>query len=181
MLIGLAALAVGLATYYYFAGPAALPLLLVPHLLPQSLTLQTLAVGPVLLPVQASGFGVSLTHDIAGPFAQPLAAGLFIGLLAGALAGWVAVASTLRRGPFVAAMVPVIFLLMSLNLDLVGVFSVEKQYFLVLALALVADSPSGCTLMVSGCRWRGGQRCAQPSWPGWGPYWWHAANSHPPT
>ena len=143
MLIGLAALAVGLATYYYFAGPAALPLLLVPHLLPQSLTLQTLAVGPVLLPVQASGFGVSLTHDIAGPFAQPLAAGLFIGLLAGALAGWVAVASTLRRGPFVAAMVPVIFLLMSLNLDLVGVFSVEKQYFLVLALALVGGLAFG--------------------------------------
>ncbi len=134
----------GLAAYYYFVGPSgALPLLLVPHLLPQPLTLQTLAVGPVALPVQASGFGVSLTHDLAGPLAQPLAAGLFAGLLAGALAGWVAVASTLRRGPFVAAMVPVIFLLMSLNLDLVGVFSVEKQYFLTLALALVGGLAFG--------------------------------------
>ncbi len=138
MLAGLALLAVGLAAYYYFTGEAAaLPLLLVPHLLPLPLTLQTLAVGPVALPVQASGFGVSLTHDLAGPFAQPLAAGLFVGLLAGALAGWVAVASTLRRGAFVAAMVPVIFFLMSLNLDLVGVFSVEKQYFLTLTLVLV--------------------------------------------
>ncbi|WP_380266759.1 tetratricopeptide repeat protein [Hymenobacter caeli] len=144
MLAFLAALAVGLAAYYYFTGAAAaLPLLLVPHLLPQPLTLQTLAVGPVALPVQASGFGVSLTHDLAGPFAQPEAAGLFAGLLAVALAGWVAVASTLRRAAFVAAMVPVIFLLMSLNLDLVGVFSVGKQYFLGLALVLVGGLAFG--------------------------------------
>jgi len=143
-LAGPAALAVGLAAYYYFTGAAAtLPLRLVPHLLPLSLTLQTLAVGPVALPVQASGFAVSLTHDVAGPLAQPLAAAWFVGLLAVALAGWVAVASTLRRAAFVAGMVPVIFLLMSLNLDLVGVFAVEKQYFLALALALVGGLAFG--------------------------------------
>ncbi|MGI4884455.1 MAG: hypothetical protein ACRYFR_05790 [Janthinobacterium lividum] len=143
-LAGLAALAVGLAVYYYFTGPAAtLPLLLVPHLLAQPLTLQTLAVGPLALPVQASGFVVSLTHDLAGPFAQPAAATWLVALLAGALAGWVAVATTLRRTAFVAALAPVIFLLMSLNLDLVGVFSVEKQYFLALSLALVGGLAFG--------------------------------------
>ncbi len=134
----------GLAVYYYFTGAAAtLPLLLVPHLLAQPLTLQTLAVGPLALPVQASGFVVSLTHDLAGPFAQPAAATWLVALLAGALAGWVAVATTLRRTAFVAALVPVIFLLMSLNLDLVGVFSVEKQYFLALSLALVGGLAFG--------------------------------------
>jgi len=135
---------VGLAAYFYVTGPAAtLPLLLVPHLLPLPLTLQTLAVGPVALPVQASGFAVSLTHDVAGPFAQPSAAAWFVGLLAVALAGWVAVVSTLRRMAFVAGMVPVIFLLMSLNLDLVGVFSVEKQHFLALTLILVGGLAFG--------------------------------------
>ncbi|AWM33237.1 hypothetical protein [Hymenobacter nivis] len=143
-LAGLAALAVGLAVYYYFTGPAAtLPLVLVPHLLAQPLTLQTLAVGPLALPVQASGFVVSLTHDLAGPFVQPAAATWLVALLAGALAGWVAVATTLRRTAFVAALVPVIFLLMSLNLDLVGVFSMEKQYFLALSLALVGGLAFG--------------------------------------
>lgn len=128
----------GLAIYYYFAGPAAtLPLLLVPHLLAQPLTLETLTLGPLALPVQANGFVVSLTHDLAGPFAQPAAATWLVALLAVALAGWVAVATMLRRTAFVAALVPVIFLLMSLNLDLVGVFSIEKQYFLALSLALM--------------------------------------------
>jgi hypothetical protein len=140
----LATLAVGLAGYYYFMGDdATLPLRLVPHLQAVPLTLEQVAVGSASLPVPVSGFIVSLTHDLGGPFTQPLAAGLFLLLLAGALAGWVAVVSTLERTPFVVGMVPVIFLLMSLNLDLLGVFPADERYFLYLALLLIGGTAFG--------------------------------------
>ncbi|WP_201983104.1 tetratricopeptide repeat protein [Hymenobacter rubidus] len=137
-LLLLAALAVGLAGFYYFTGEAStLPLREVPHLKAIPLTLDSVAAGPVQLPVQASGFIVTLTHDVAGPFTQPLAAGLFLGLLAVVLAGWVAVASTLDRLPFVAGMIPVIFFLLSLNTEALGVFQTNERYFLYLMLALI--------------------------------------------
>lgn len=140
----LAALAVGLAVFYYFTGSTAtLPLTVVPHLEDVPLTVEQVALGAVSLPVQVSGFVVSLTHDVAGPFTQPLAASLFLLLLAFALAGWLAVASTLPRAGFVAGMVPVIFLLMSLNLDAVGVFEAGQRYFLYLALAVLVGGAFG--------------------------------------
>ena len=127
----LAALAVGLAAYYYFAGEgAALPLRLVPHLAPAPLTLDTVAVGAAQLPVPVNGFMVSLTHELGGPLMQPQAAGLFLLLLALGLAGWLAVVSSLSRYPFVVGMVPVIFLLMSLNTETLGVFGANERYFL---------------------------------------------------
>ena len=98
MLAVLAALAVGLAVFYYFTGEAStLPLREVPHLQAIPLALDSVAVGAARLPVQASGFVVSLTHDVAGPFTQPLAAGLFLALLAVVLVGWVAVLSDSSR------------------------------------------------------------------------------------
>ncbi|MDB5234000.1 MAG: hypothetical protein JWR44_993 [Hymenobacter sp.] len=134
----LAALAVGMAAFYYFTGEGStLPIRLVSHLQAIPLTLEQVAAGPVRLPVQVSGFIVSLTHDVAGPFTQPAAAGIFLGLLAVVLVGWVAVASTLARTSFVAAMVPVIFLLMSLNTESLGIFNTDERYFLYLMLALV--------------------------------------------
>jgi hypothetical protein len=58
----LAVLAVGLAGFYYFTGEAStLPLRVVPHLEAQPLTLDSVAVGARFLPVQVSGFVVSLT------------------------------------------------------------------------------------------------------------------------
>ena len=90
-LVWLAALAMGLASYYYFTGETStLPLRTVPHLRPLVLTLDSVAAGPVYLPVQASGFITTLTHDVAGPYTQPVAAALFLLLLVGALVGWVA-------------------------------------------------------------------------------------------
>ncbi len=140
----LATLAVGLAVFYYFTGEAStLPLRVVPHLQAIPLTLDSVAVGRAHVPVQASGFIVSLTHDVAGPFTQPVAAGIFLVLLAVVLAGWVAVASTLARTAFVVAMVPVIFLLMSLNTESLGVFNTDARYFLYLMLALVGGGGFG--------------------------------------
>ena len=137
-LVGLAALAVGLAVYFYFTGAAAtMPLRTVPHLQPVALVLDSVAAGPVRLPVQANGFITTLTHDVAGPFTQPGAAAWFLGLLALALAGWVAVVSTLERWPFVVGMVPVIFLLISLNTESLGLFGSSERYFLYLMLGLV--------------------------------------------
>ena len=140
----LAALAVGLALFYYFTGEASsLPVQVVPHLQAIPLTLDSVAAGPVRLPVQASGFIVSLTHDVAGPFTQPLAAALFLGLLAVVLVGWVAVVSTLARTPFVVGMVPVIFLLLSLNTESLGIFNTGERYFLYLMLGLVGGGAFG--------------------------------------
>ena len=137
----LAALAVGLAVFYYFTGEgSALPLRLVTHLQALALTLGEVAAGPVRLPVQASGFVVTFTHDVAGPFTQPMAASGFLGLLAVLLAGWVAVASTLRRTAFVAGMVPVIFLLLSLNTESLGIFNTNERYFLYLMLGLIGGA-----------------------------------------
>ncbi|RZL03666.1 MAG: hypothetical protein EOO62_21445, partial [Hymenobacter sp.] len=127
----LALLALAGAVYYYFAGESAvLPVQLVPHLAPVPLTLDSVAVGPVRLPLPVSGFITTLTHDVGGPYTQPLAAMLWLSTLALALAGWLAVVSMLRRPAFLAGMVPVIFLLLALNADALGVFSGSKQYFL---------------------------------------------------
>jgi hypothetical protein len=137
----LAALAVGLAMYYYFTGEAAtLPLVLVPHLAPVPLTLDSVAAGPAYLPVPANGYLTTLTHDFAGPYTQPVAAALWLGLLATGLAGWLAVVSMLRRPAFLAGTLPVIFLLMSLNVDTLEIFSGSRQGFLILSLSLLGGT-----------------------------------------
>ena len=153
----LAALAVGLAGWCYFTGEVAtLPLRLLPKLTEVPLALQQLHLGTVVLPVRVSGFVVSLTHDVGGPFAQGWAAGAFLLLLALGLAGWVAVVSTLERYPFVAGMVPVIFLLMSLNTDTLGVFEGNDRYFLYLTLGLLGGTAFGVHAFAEGLalRWR---------------------------
>ncbi|MBJ6110109.1 hypothetical protein JAO73_13885 [Hymenobacter sp. BT523] len=153
----LAALAVGLAIFYYFTGPAStLPMRLLPQLQAVPLTLEQVAAGPVRVPVQASGFIVSLTHDVAGPFTQPVAAGLFLLLLAAALVGWVAVASTLARLAFVAGMIPVIFLLLSLNTESLGIFNTSERYFLYLMLGLVGGGAYALHAFAE--EWRLGRR-----------------------
>ena len=84
----LAVVALGLASYYYFAGEAAtLPLVLVPHLATVPLVLGSVAVGPAHLPLPANGYVTTLTHDFAGPYTQPVAAALWLGVLAVGLAG----------------------------------------------------------------------------------------------
>jgi len=140
----LALLALAGAAYYYFAGEGTtLPVQLVPHLAPVPLTLDSVAVGTVRLPVPVSGFITTLTHDVGGPYTQPLAAGLWLGVLALALAGWLAVVSMLARPAFLAGTVPVVFLLMGLNLDGLGIFDATKQHFLYLTLALLGAAALG--------------------------------------
>ena len=130
--------------YAYFTGPGAvLPVQLVPHLAPVPLVLDSVAVGPLRLPLPASGFIVTLTHDVGGPYTQPLAAALWLGVLALALAGWLAVVSMLRRPAFLAGMVPVIFLLLALNADGLGLFAASKPYFLYLSLGVLGAAALG--------------------------------------
>jgi hypothetical protein len=134
----LALLALAGAVYAYFTGDhATLPMQLVPHLAPVPFPLDSVAVGPVRLPLPVSGFITTLTHDVGGPYTQPLAAGLWLSVLALAMAGWLAVVSMLRRPAFIAGTVPVIFLLNSLNLDGLGIFSATKTYFLYLSLGVL--------------------------------------------
>ena len=150
-------MALSLAGYYYFTGETStLPLRTVPHLQPLVLMLDSVAAGPVYLPVQVSGFVTTLTHDVAGPYTQPVAAAIFLLLLAGALVGWVAVVSTLARGPFVAGMVPVIFLLLSLNTESLGLFGTSERYFLYLMLGLIGGGAFGLHAFAEGLKlhWR---------------------------
>ena len=153
----LAALAVGLAVFYYFTGEeAAVPLRLVPHLAEVPLTLEQVPVGATQLPLQVSGFIVSLTHDLGGPYTQPTAAAWFLLLLALAIAGWTAVVSTLTRTAFVAGMAPVIFLLMSLNTEALGIFEANERYFLYLMLGVLGGAAYGLHAFAEGLRlpWR---------------------------
>ena len=151
----LAALAVGLVVYAYLTGETStLPLRTVPHLQPMALTLDSVAAGPVYLPLQVSGFVTTLTHDVAGPFTQPIMAAFFLLLLAVTLVGWMAVVSTLARAPFVAGVVPVIFLLLSLNTESLGVFGTSERYFLYLMLGLIGGGAFGLHALAEGLRLR---------------------------
>ncbi|WP_019949702.1 hypothetical protein [Hymenobacter aerophilus] len=133
-----AALAVGLAGWHYFTGPeAVLPLRPVTQLTPVPTTVAEVAVGLARLPVQANGYLVTQTYDVAGPFLRPDAALGLVALLGVALAYFLAAVTPLSRLYFVAGMALVIFLLMSLNADLLDVFVIGKQYFLLLSLALL--------------------------------------------
>jgi hypothetical protein len=155
----LALLALAGAVYFYFAGEGAtLPVQLVPHLAPVPLVLDSVAAGPARLPLPVSGFITTLTHTVGGPYTQPLAAGLWLGVLALALAGWLAVVSMLARPAFLAGTVPVVFLLMSLNADALGIFSESKQYFLYLTLVLLGAAALG--LQAFGDRVRAVRRVA---------------------
>ncbi|MGI4741630.1 MAG: hypothetical protein ACRYG7_41210 [Janthinobacterium lividum] len=143
----LALLAIAGAVYYYFVGESAtLPMVLVPHLAPVPLTLDSVGIGLVRLPMPVSGFITTLTHDVGGPYTQPLAAGLWLSVLALALAGWLAVVSMLRRPAFLAGTVPVVFLLAALNADALGIFSPVKQYFLYLSLGVLGAAALGLQL-----------------------------------
>ncbi|GAB3306451.1 tetratricopeptide repeat protein [Hymenobacter tenuis] len=138
LLLTCAVLALGLAGWHYFtADDAVLPAQPVAQLAPVPLTVGEVAVGLTRLPVQANGYLITQTHDVAGPFLRTEAAFAFLGLLGVALAYFLAVVSGLTRPFFVAGMALVIFLLMSLNADLLGIFDASQQYFLILTLAVL--------------------------------------------
>ncbi|OUJ75543.1 hypothetical protein BXP70_05915 [Hymenobacter crusticola] len=138
----IASIALALACYYYFTGDDhTFPVEPVAQLTPVPTTLSPVRVGLAELPVRVNGYLVTQTYDVAGPYVQPVAAGILLSLLAICLVYYLAVVSTLARTPFVVAMGLLIFLLMSLNADSLGVFDTSKQYFLIatlLALGLPA-------------------------------------------
>ncbi|MBO0358719.1 hypothetical protein J0X19_12240 [Hymenobacter sp. BT186] len=133
--------AILLAIYQYFTGDdATLPVQVVSHLKPVPTVLTTVRVGLAELPIRVNSYLLTQTHDMVGPYVQPEAAWVLLGLLASMLVVFLAVVSTLERPAFVAGMAGVIFLLMSLNADLLGVFKVQEQYFLILALVLLGGT-----------------------------------------
>jgi len=132
----LTSLAVLLAIYHYFTGnDAALPVQTVAQLKPIPSVLTQVRVGLAALPVRVNGFLLTQTYDLVGPYVRPEVAYALLVLLAGALVYFLAVVSTLPRPAFVAGMGGLIFLLMSLNADLLGIFNSQEQYFLILTLA----------------------------------------------
>ena len=130
----LLALTLGLAGYAYFTGnDHTLPVGTVAQLVPLPLTVASVPAGADSLALQANGYALTQTYDVAGPQHWPDAAAAWATVLALSLVVWLAVISQQARPAFLAGAVPLIFLLMSLNLDALGVFG-EKQYFLILAL-----------------------------------------------
>ena len=135
-LLALAGLAVALAVFHYFTGPDyALPLTAVTQLKPLPVALDSVRVGLAALPVRANVYLLTQTHDLGGPFVRPDAAAALLAVLAGALVYYLAAITRLARAPFVVGMALVIFLLMSLNTDQLGIFGEgQRQYFLILLL-----------------------------------------------
>ncbi|TGE10368.1 tetratricopeptide repeat protein [Hymenobacter fodinae] len=134
-------LAVGLAGWHYATGDdAVLPLRPVAQLTAVPTTVASVRIGLAELPVQANGYLLTQTYDVDGPYVQPTAALLLVGLLGVALAYFLASVSTLARPAFIIGTGLVIFLLMSLNADLLGVFNAREQYFLILSLVLLGGS-----------------------------------------
>ncbi|MBD2714777.1 hypothetical protein KBK19_07005 [Microvirga sp. STR05] len=134
----LTALAALLVIYHYFTGDdAALPVETVAQLKPVPTVLSHVRVGLAALPVRVNGYLLTQTHDLVGPYVRPEAAYALLLLLAGALVYFLTVVSTLPRMAFVAGMAGLIFLLMSLNADLLGIFNSQQQYFLILTLVVL--------------------------------------------
>lgn len=131
----LLALTLGLAGFAYFTGnDHTLPVGTVAQLTPVPVTVAAVSAGTDSLALQANGYALTQTYDVAGPLHWPDAAAAWCAVLALSLVVWLAVISQQARPAFLAGTVPLIFLLMSLNLDALGVFG-DKQYFLILALA----------------------------------------------
>jgi hypothetical protein len=133
--------AILLAIYQYFTGDdATLPMQVVSHLKPVPTVLTAVRVGLAELPIRVNSYLLTQTHDMVGPYVQPKAAWVLLGLLASMLVVYLAVVSTLERPAFVAGMAGVIFLLMSLNTDLLGIINGREQYFLMLTLVLLGGT-----------------------------------------
>jgi len=131
----LAGLALALAFYHYFTGDDyTLRVQEVTQLKPVPIVVQQVRVGLEALPVRANGYLTTQTHDVSGPFVRVEAAAALLVLLAGCLAYFLAVVSTLPRAAFVAGMALLIFLLMSMNVDLLGLINSREQYFLIITL-----------------------------------------------
>lgn len=131
----LAVLALTAAFFYYFTGDdRTFPVEPVAQLTAAPTALPPVRIGLAELSVRVNSYLLTQTFDVAGPYVQPDAALLLLLLLAAGLAGFLAVLSTLPRLPFVVGMGLVIFLLMSLNADLLSVFDSRHQYFFILAL-----------------------------------------------
>ena len=136
-----AALAIGLAGWHFFtAEDAVLPLRPIAQLTPVPTTVARVTVGLAQLPVQANSYLLTQTYDVAGPFLRPEAALGLVLLLGVALAYFLATITSLTRPVFVGGMALVIFLVMSLNADLLGIFAVGKRYFLLLALGALGGT-----------------------------------------
>ncbi|KUG06787.1 hypothetical protein ASU33_05500 [Solirubrum puertoriconensis] len=130
--------ALGLALYFYFAGPEhTLPVGTIAQLTPVPTTIAKLPAGTDTLALPANAYLVTQTYDVAGPMLWPAAAGAWVVLLGIGLAVWLAAISQLSRLAFVAGAAAAIFLLMSLNMDLLGIFGEQDQYFLMLSIAVL--------------------------------------------
>ncbi|RYU79936.1 hypothetical protein [Hymenobacter persicinus] len=138
----LASLALALTFYHFFTGDDyTLRVQEVTQLRPVPIVVQQVRVGLDALPVRANGYLTTQTHDVSGPFVRADAALALLVLLAGAVTYFLAVVSTLPRLAFVAGMALLIFLLMSLNADLLGLIDSREQYFLI-ALLLTLGLPA---------------------------------------
>ncbi|KAA9338303.1 hypothetical protein F0P96_05550 [Hymenobacter busanensis] len=136
----LVVLALGLALYQFLTGnDHTLPVGTVAQLTPVPVTVARIPTGLDSLALQVNGYLVTQTRDVGGPELWPAAATLWVVWLGVALTVWLAVISTLARPAFLGGMVAVIFLLMSLNVDVLEVFGAQR-YFLLAALILLGGA-----------------------------------------
>lgn len=140
LLLLVAAVAVAALWQYATGADATIPLATVPQLTDVPATVAQVPVGLHTLPVRANGYLLTETYNSIGPIIRPWLALGWVVILGLCLTYWVAVVSTLARPTFIVGMALIIFLLMSLNADLLGVFNSQEQYFLMLSLALLGGT-----------------------------------------
>ncbi|WP_303310532.1 lipopolysaccharide assembly protein LapB [Hymenobacter sp. BT730] len=132
-----AAVALWALWQYATGADATVPVSTIPALTDVPITVAQVPIGLHTLPVRANGYLLTETHTSIGPIIRPWLALAWVAGLGLCLAYWVAVVTTLARPAFIGGMALVIFLLMSLNADLLGVFNSQEQYFLMLSLAVL--------------------------------------------
>ncbi|KAA9340776.1 APC family permease [Adhaeribacter soli] len=134
--------AVGLGLYHYFTGDdAMIRWVTVPHLQPVDAYIDQFKVAGQEFNIKANGYLLTERFDTSLPFINVQAAYFYLTLLSLALVFFLAAASTLKRWAFLGAMVLLMFFLVTVNLEGLGLISQAKSFILLpvmLGLALPA-------------------------------------------
>jgi hypothetical protein len=110
--------AAGLGLYHYFTGAdAMIRWVTVPHLQPVDALIDQFSVAGQAFSIKANGYLLTERFDASLPFINVQAAYFYLGLLGVCLVFYLAAASTLKRWAFMAAMLLLMFFLVTLNLE----------------------------------------------------------------
>lgn len=131
LLLVLALVAAGLGLYHYFSGDdAMIKWVTVPNLQPVDAYIDQFQVAQQQFNIKANGYLLTERFDTSLPFINVQAAYFYLVLLALCLVFFLAAASMLKRWTFLGAMVLLMFFLVTVNLEGLGLISRAKSFIL---------------------------------------------------